>query len=68
MTRSFAPVSSSTFSVCFQVLPPSVVLKMPRSPPDPKSGPVAATQTVSLSRGSITIRLMWRDDLRPMLV
>src|SRR6187402_2031893 len=53
ITRSFAPVHSSTFSTVFQERPPSVVLYTPRSPPDPKSGPVAATSTTLLSFGSI---------------
>src|SRR5262245_4068637 len=66
MTRSVAPVLSSTFSTCFQVVPPSVVLYTPRSPPGPQSDPVAATRTVLLSSGSITMRAIARELGRPM--
>src|SRR6516165_2677187 len=58
ITRSFAPVSSSTVRTAFHVLPPSVVLNTPRSPPGPHRLPVAATNTTSLFRGSMTMRLM----------
>src|SRR5215469_14963612 len=67
MTRSFAPVSSSIFKTCFQFLPPSTVLYTPRSPPGPHRLPVAATNTMSLFLGSMTIRLMYRELLRPTL-
>ena len=56
ITMSFAPVSSSTFSTCFHVLPPSTVLYTPRSPPGPQRLPVAATNTMLLSRGSMAMR------------
>src|SRR5215216_1641302 len=39
---------------------------MPRSPPDPNNGPVAATKTTSLLVGSMTMRLMCFDSRRPM--
>ncbi len=65
-TSALAPVSSSTASTCVHVSPPSVVLKSPRSPPGPKSGPVEATRTTSLSRGSMSMRLTCRDSGRPM--
>src|SRR5262245_39096498 len=64
--RSVAPVSSSTLSTCFHVRPPSVVLKMPRSPPDPNSGPCAATTTTSLLFGSMRILAMCFDSPSPM--
>ncbi len=50
-SRSIAPVLSDTNSVFFQVLPPSVVLKTPRSPLGLKMSPYAATQTVLGSLG-----------------
>ena len=40
---SVTPVFSLIASTAFQVLPPSVVLKSPRSPPAFQSGPCAAT-------------------------
>ena len=58
MATSLAPVSSSPLSTCFQVSPPSVVLYTPRSPPGPKSGPVAATNTMFSLVGCRTMRLM----------
>ena len=67
ITSSFAPVSSSTVSTCFQLLPPSVVLYTPRSPPGPNNGPVAATNTTSLLVGCMTIRLMCFDCGNPII-
>src|SRR3990172_3195359 len=46
-----APVLSETYSVFFQVRPPSVVLKTPRSVFRLKRSPYAATQTVFGSVG-----------------
>src|SRR4029078_6275340 len=61
-----APVSLFTFSTFFHVAPPSVVFQMPRSPPGPKSGPVAATSTVLLSSGSMMMRPMCLEVVRPI--
>src|SRR5512146_820145 len=41
---------------------------MPRSPPEPNNGPVAATSTVLSSLGSMTIRLMCLDSRSPTFV
>src|SRR5882724_1501495 len=49
----------------FQVLPPSVVLNNPRSPPGPQSGPCAATYTMFESFGSMAILPMCSDVFRP---
>src|ERR1035437_3210334 len=62
---SLAPVSASPLITARQLFPPSVVLKRPRSPPGPKSGPVAATNTTSGFLGSMTILLMCFDSRRP---
>ncbi len=43
MTTSVKPVYLLICLVLVQVLPPSVVLKSPRSPPGAQSGPTAAT-------------------------
>src|SRR4051812_21239873 len=43
ISRSLPPVSGLTDNTAFHVEPPSVVLKMPRSPPADHSGPCAAT-------------------------
>ena len=51
MTRSVAPVSSSTLRTWLQESPPSVVLKTPRSGFAPKRWPLAATQATSASSG-----------------
>ena len=59
------PVFSLTLRILFQVLPPSVVLYRPRSPPGPQSGPCAATYTMSESFGSIRILPMCSDVFRP---
>ncbi len=40
---SLMPVSALMVSTGFQVAPPSVVLKRPRSPPAENSGPCDAT-------------------------
>ncbi len=65
---SLAPVSASPLITARQVLPPSVVLYSPRSPPEPNSGPVAATNTTSGFRGSMTILLMCFESRRPTCV
>src|SRR4051812_39320258 len=49
--RSIAPVRSSTNSTFFHVLPPSSVLKTPRSSFGPHTRPIAATYTVFGSFG-----------------
>src|SRR5512143_1430249 len=41
---------------------------MPRSPPEPNSGPVAATSTTLSLEGSMTTRLMCCDSRSPMFV
>src|SRR5204863_5957520 len=64
--KSMAPVfSSQNWDTC-QVLPPSVVLKMPRSLLGPQVWPIAATYTVSGLRGSMAMRPMECVSLRPM--
>src|SRR5262249_39076129 len=65
ITMSLPPVSGLTSSTAFQVAPPSVVLKMPRSPPEDHSGPCAATYTTFELRGSIWMRPMCSDFSRP---
>src|SRR3954471_23375901 len=65
---SFAPVQSSGPRILLHVFPPSVVLYTPRSPPFRQSGPCAATYTTSELRGSITMRAMCSDSLRPVFV
>src|ERR1700682_6381183 len=62
---STTPVFSLMVSTAFQVLPASVVLYSPRSPPGPHSGPSAATYTTFESRGSITTRPICSDFLSP---
>ena len=51
ITRSVTPVHSLISNVFFQVLPPSVVLNKPLSPPGLHNGPCEATQTVFGSSG-----------------
>src|SRR6185437_8137701 len=58
MTTSVKPVYLLMDLVFVQVLPPSVVLNKPRSPPGAHSGPSAATYTTFGSRGSMTMRPM----------
>jgi hypothetical protein len=65
MTKSVTPVCSSVSSSLVQVLPPSVVLYSPRSPPALHSGPWEATNTVSDSVGWTTILAMCSDAFRP---
>src|SRR5688500_6700182 len=62
---SLAPVQSSTWSIRVHVVPPSVVLYMPRSPPLLHTGPCDATYTTSEFRGSIRIRPICSLSLRP---
>src|SRR5581483_2125654 len=64
-TTSVTPVFSLMDSTHFQVLPPSVVLYRPRSPPGPHSGPCAATYTTSELRGSRRILPMCSDLSSP---
>src|SRR5688500_15333313 len=62
---SFTPVQSSTCSTRAQVVPPSVVLYRPRSPPLLHTGPCDATYTTSELRGSIRMRPMCSLSFRP---
>src|SRR5689334_9985771 len=64
---SLAPVHWSTVSTGFHVLPPSVVLKTPRSPPPAHRPPCDATQTMSGFVGCTTMRPMCSLVLSPML-
>src|SRR6267378_1413837 len=66
IARSTAPVSASTFSTWVQVLPPSVVLKIPRSGLSFHSRPSAATYTVLLSVGCGMTREIVDVASRPM--
>src|SRR5678815_859856 len=66
MTRSLAPVNSSTNNTCFHVRPPPGVLKTPRSAFGPKRCPCAAMYTTFSSVGSMTMRATERVSLRPM--
>lgn len=68
MTRSVKPVSASMYFTLFQVLPPSIVLKIPRSSFGPNRCPSAATYTTFASFGSITIRAIVCVSFSPMLV
>jgi hypothetical protein len=58
IAMSVKPVSSSMNLTLFHDLPPSVVLKMPRSGFGPNRCPGDATYTVSGLRGSMTILAM----------
>ena len=68
MTRSVAPVFSSTLRTWLQDRPPSVVLKTPRSGLGPKSRPLAATQATSASSGCAMMRAMDCVSRSPMWV
>ena len=65
-TTSVMPVSGLIVRIAVQVVPPSVVLYSPRSPPEDHSGPCDATYTVFGLRGSIAMRPMCSDVARPM--
>src|SRR5215467_11453122 len=68
MITSEHPVYSPTLiKLCDHVLPLSVVLYNPRSPPPFHSGPGAATYTTFESRGSTTIRAMCSVFFNPTL-
>src|SRR5689334_14201271 len=68
MITSEQPVYSPTLMrLSDQVLPPSVVLYNPRSPPPFHSGPGAATYTMFESFGSTTIRAMCSVFFSPTL-
>ena len=56
---------ASTWSVCCQVAPPSRVTNTPRSGFSPHRWPSAATNTVLLSVGSVTMREMVWVALKP---
>ena len=64
--QSVTPVFLSMTSTPCQVVPPSVDLYKPRSPPEDHSGPSAATNTTSLLRGSTKIFPMCSDCSSPM--
>src|SRR6185437_86809 len=61
ITTSPKPVYLLISLVFVQLLPPSVVLYKPRSPPEVQSGRSAATYTMFGSRGSIRMRPMCCD-------
>src|SRR5215204_399777 len=65
-SMSRPPVSLLTNSVFFQVLPPSVVLKMPRSSLGPNGDPSAASHTVLVLNGWTLMPPICPDSLRPM--
>ena len=65
-SMSRPPVSLLTNSVFFQVLPPSVVLKMPRSSLGPKGEPSAASHTVLVLKGWTLMPPTWPESFRPM--
>src|SRR5277367_2408042 len=67
MITSVTPVHSLMERMFFQVLPPSMDLKSPRSPPGPQRGPCDATYTTSELRGSISTRAMCSDFFNPIL-
>src|SRR5438105_1179331 len=62
---STTPVLLSMNRVCFQVLPPSVVLYMPRSLLGEYKCPCTATQAVLLSVGCNNILPIWCDSGKP---
>src|SRR5258706_1140563 len=66
ITRSVAPVLSSTNSDFVHVAPPSVVLNTPRSALGPQRWPTAATYTMSGFSGWITTRPTCRVARKPI--
>src|SRR6185437_11974894 len=66
MLRPLQPVSSLTNSVCFQVLPPSVVRNTPRSCCGAAPEPSAQTSTLFVSFGLMRMRAMRPVFGRPM--
>src|SRR5437868_3208377 len=68
MIRSVAPVFASTVSVRFHVLPPSLLMKTPRSGFGPKRCPLAATHSTSGLVGCTTTRAMDCVSRRPICV
>src|SRR6185436_12167865 len=62
---SLAPVSALTVRTAVHVLPPSVVLYTPRSPPPAQSGPCDAMYTTLESRGSICMLPMCSELASP---
>ncbi len=60
------PVSLLTKSTFFQLLPPSIVLKMPRSAFGPNGEPRAAAQTMSGLVGWMTTAPICPASRRPM--
>src|SRR6266478_2064787 len=66
--RSIAPVFSSLNKMHRQFFPPSLERKTPRSVFGPYAWPRAATKTLLGSLGSIRIRPICRESVRPMCV
>ena len=66
ITKSVTPVHSLMSKVFFQVLPPSIVLNKPLSPPELHNGPCDATQTVFGSSGCTIILEMCSDSFSPI--
>src|SRR5512133_1635620 len=66
ITSSIAPVESLRKRTFFQVLPPSVVLKTPRSGFVPQTCPSAATYATSPLRGSMRKREICCVSFRPI--
>ena len=53
MTKSAMPVFLFSYKIFFHDLPPSIVLKTPRSVCSPQGEPIAPTYTISGLVGSI---------------
>ena len=66
ITKSVTPVHSLISNTFFHVLPPSVVLNNPLSPPGDHKGPCDATNTVFGSSGLTIIFEMCSDFLSPI--
>ncbi len=67
-TTSVTPVCALTVMMLSHVLPPSIVLYKPRSPPSAQSGPCAATYTTFEFLGSTTIWPMCSEFASPMFL
>ena len=65
-SMSRPPVSLFTNNVFFQVLPPSVVLKMPRSSFGPNGDPNAASHTVLVLKGWTLMPPICPESFRPI--
>src|SRR5574340_169904 len=68
IARVIAPVSSLTYKIFFQLLPPSLLLYTPPSGLGPNKCPSAATYTTSGLSGATMIQVMMRVSFKPMLV